>query len=114
IYITCLIQSLIYVTDLIMKQEVCRTTPPHLLPILMRLSEVSAFSGLHPNTIRRAIERGDLPALRRTSRSAFFHRKDILEWLGIGDPQPSLPLSRPPEKRRNSRQRLRPCPPLIH
>ncbi|MDN6489317.1 MAG: helix-turn-helix domain-containing protein [Yaniella sp.] len=49
------------------------------------VAEVSRHVGVNESTVRRAIQRGDLPARRVGLRLLRIRREDLMAWLGQED-----------------------------
>ena len=51
---------------------------------LLTVKDLSAFLGMHPNTIYKLVEKGEIPFIKRKGVGIRFRKEDIEVWLNQG------------------------------
>jgi excisionase family DNA binding protein len=65
-------------------REPARTSPPADLPLLLSVKQVEKLMGVREDTIRKMVDRGEIPGVvrvGRTKRGLRFHRETLLAGL---------------------------------
>jgi hypothetical protein len=58
-------------------------TDPNELPPKVPRTMAARFARLHPRTLSRAEQRGELTPFRRNSKVVSYDREELLRWLGF-------------------------------
>lgn len=61
--------------------------PPISEPLLLRVDEVAALTGLKVRAVYRAAAEGRIPGVRRLGRALYFSKPELLHWLGAIGPR---------------------------